>query len=211
MPEVPTFRESRARVFIGNVSEVIGRSLLLGVLALVVAAVFPRHLEQVGQAVRERPAASGAVGFLTAIAVPSLVLLLALVLLVTCVGILLYPALGLLTLVPVAALLMGWVAVGERFGSALLSTFKRKRRSLMTTAAVGTALLTLGLGVLSLIPPFSFGGGFGVWLVGMILALVGLGAAVLTRFGTQPYPPGSGYKGKVETVLETLPEDDDLI
>ena len=105
---------------------------------------------------------------------------------------------------------MGWVAVGERFGSAAEHVQTEAARP-MTTAAVGTALLTLGLGVLSLIPPFSFGGGFGVWLVGMILALVGLGAAVLTRFGTQPYPPGSGYKGKVETVLETLPEDDDLI
>lgn len=217
MPAVPSFEtprvvvspESRARQFAGDVSEAVGRSLLLGIFALVVAAIFPRHLEQVGQAVRERPAASGAVGFLTAIAVPSLVFLLALVLLITCVGILLYPALGLLTLVPVAALLMGWVAVGERFGSALLRSFKRTGRSLITTAALGTALLTLGLGLLALVPPFSFGGGFGVWLVGVILAFVGLGAAVLTRFGTRPYPPGSAPRGKVETVLETLPEGDE--
>lgn len=214
-PEAPSFEqpravspESQARVFAAGVSEAVGRSLLFGIFALVVAAVFPRHLQQVGQAVRERPAASGAVGFLTAVAVPSLVLLLALLLLITCVGILLYPALGLLTLIPVAALLVGWVAVGERFGSALLRTFKRSGRSLVTTAALGTALLTLGLGLLALVPPFSFGGGFGVWLVGMILAFVGLGAAVLTRFGTRPYPPGSGPVGKIDAVLETLPKDD---
>lgn len=217
MPTAPSFEaprvvvspESRARQFAGDVSEAVGRSLLFGIFALVVAAVFPRHLEQVGQAARERPAASGAVGFLTAIAVPSLVVLLLLVLLITCVGILLYPAVFLLALVPVAALLMGWVAVGERFGSALLRSFKRTGRSLVTTAALGTALLTLGLGLLALVPPFSFGGGFGVWLVGMILAFVGLGAAVLTRFGTRPYPPGGPPRGKVETVLETLPKGDD--
>jgi hypothetical protein len=62
---------------------------------------------------------------------------------------------------------------------------------------------------LTVIPPFSVGGGFGVWLVGLILAAVGLGAAVLTKLGTQPYPPGSLAPGKVEAVLETLPDGDE--
>ncbi len=207
--ELPRRATSPLARFFSGVSEAIGRGLLLGILALVVTAVFPRQLQQVGETVRERPAASGAVGFLTALAAPSLIALLLVVLAVTCIGLLLYPAVFLLGLVPFAALLLGWVAVGERFGSWLLRALNRSDLSLVTTAALGTAVLTLGLGLLTLIPPFSFAGGFGVWLVGLILAAVGLGAAVLTKMGTQPYPPGSPPPGKVESVLETLPEGDD--
>jgi hypothetical protein len=212
--EVPSFEVPRrvvspvARFFTG-VAEAVGRSLLMGILALVVTAVFPRQLQQVGQTVRERPAASGAVGFLTAVAVPSLVALLLIVLAITCIGLLLYPAVFLVALVPLAALLLGWVAVGERFGSWLVQTLNLTQRSLVVTAALGTAILTLVLGLLTVIPPFSVGGGFGVWLVGLILAAVGLGAAVLTKLGTQPYPPGSLAPGKVEAVLETLPDGDE--
>lgn len=213
LPGVPSTEVPRRAVsplgrFFANVSEAVGLSLLLGVLALVVTAIFPRQLQQVGNTVRERPAASGAVGFLTAIAVPSLLALLLLVLAITCVGLLLYPAVFLLALVPLAALLLGWVAVGERFGSWLARTFNRTQPSLVATAALGTAILTLSLGLLALVPPFSIGGGFTVWLVGMILASVGLGAAVLTKLGSKPYPPASGMPAKVEGVLETLPKDD---
>jgi hypothetical protein len=207
--EVPRRMTSPLARFFSGVSEAVGRSLLMGILALVVTAVFPRQLQQVGQTVRERPAASGAVGFLTAIAAPSLVALLLVVLAITCIGLLLYPAVFLLALVPLAALLLGWVAVGERFGSWLLRALNRNDASLVTTAALGTALLTLGLGLLTLIPPFSFGGGFGVWIAGLILAAVGLGAAVLTKLGTQTYPPGSPPRGKVESALETLPKGDE--
>lgn len=209
--EVPRRITSPLDRFFSGVSEAVGRGLLLGILALVITAVFPRQLQQVGQTVRERPAASGAVGFLTAIAVPSLVALLLVVLAITCIGLLLYPAVFLLALVPLAAILLGWVAVGERFGSWLLRALNRNDASLVTTAALGTALLTLSLGLLTLIPPFSFGGGFGVWIIGLILAAVGLGAAVLTKLGTQPYPPGSLPHGKVESVLETLPKGDEAV
>lgn len=212
-PEVPYTEVPRRAVspfgrFFGNVSEAAGLSLLMGVLALVVTAIFPRQLQQIGSTVRERPAASGAVGFLTAIAVPSLLALLLLVLAITCVGLLLYPAVFLLALVPLAALLLGWVAVGERFGSWIVRTLKRTQRSLVATAALGTAILTLALGLLAVVPPFSIGGGFLVWLIGLMLASVGLGAAVLTKLGTKPYPPASGLAGKVEGVLETLPKDE---
>jgi cytoskeletal protein CcmA (bactofilin family) len=216
LPELPSAEVPRRAVspvssFVANLSEAVGRSLLMGILALVVTAVFPRQLQQVGKTVRERPAASGAVGFLTAVAVPSLLVILLVVLAITIIGFLLYPAVFLLALVPLAALMLGWIAVGERFGNWLMNAFKQTSRSLVTTAALGTSILTLGLGLLTLVPPFSIGGGFGIWLAGMILASVGLGAAVLTKLGTQPYPPGSGAQGKVGEVLETLPKSDDVL
>ncbi|MDT8305713.1 MAG: polymer-forming cytoskeletal protein [Anaerolineae bacterium] len=213
-PEIPSVEVPRRAVspigrFFTGLSEAVGRSLLMGILALVITAVFPRHLQQVGQTVRARPAASGAVGFLTAVAVPSLLVLMLVVLAITCIGLLLFPAVFLLALVPIAALLLGWVAVGERFGSWLVRMVKLAQRSLVVTAALGTAVLTLALGLLTLVPPFSIGGGFVVWLIGLMLASVGLGAAVLTRLGTQPYPPASVLPGKVEGVLETLPRSEE--
>jgi hypothetical protein len=84
-----------------------------------------------------------------------------------------------------------------------------KRRSLTVTAGLGTALLTLFLGVLGLVPPFMFGEGFGASLLAGVLACVGLGATALTRFGTKPYPPGSVPPvddEKVMSVMETMPE-----
>jgi hypothetical protein len=218
MPEPPEFPrvETRGPSFassVGNfflrVIEVVGRSLLLGLLALVVAAVFPRQLGQVSHTVRQRPAASGAVGLLTAVAAPSLIVLLLLLLAITCVGIILYPAVFLLGLAVIAAALMGWIALGERLGRWLVETLKFKSRRVTVTATLGTAVLTLFLGVLGLVPPFMFGGGFGALLLSGLLVAVGLGATTLTRFGTRPYPPGSAPPlddEKVASVLETLPE-----
>lgn len=218
VPEAPEFPRVEVRGpslassvghFFLRVTEVVGRSLLLGLLALVVAAVFPRQLSQVSDTVQRRPVASGAVGLLTAVAAPSLIVLLLLLLAITCVGILLYPAVFLLAVAVLAAALMGWIALGQRFGRWLVESLNLKSRRLTVTAALGTTLLTLFLGVVGLIPPFMFGEGFGATLLAGLLACVGLGAATLTKFGTKPYPPGStppANEEKVASVLETMPE-----
>ena len=204
----PTVASTVGQIFL-RVSEVVGRSLLLGLLALIVAAVFPRQVRQVSDTVRRRPVASGAVGLLTAVAAPSLIVLLLIVLALTCVGLLLYPAVFLLGLGVIAAAVFGWIALGERLGRWLMGTLKVESRNLTVTAGLGTALLTLSLGVLSLIPPFMFGEGFGASLLTAVLIAVGLGAAALTRFGTRPYPPGSAPpvdQVKVNSVMATMPE-----
>lgn len=208
----PSMASSVGQIFL-RASEVVGRSLLLGLLALVVAAIFPRQLSQVSATVRQRPAASGAVGLLTAVAAPSLIVLLLILLAITCVGILLYPAVFLLGLAVIVAAILGWIALGERLGRWLVGSLNLKSRSLTVTAGLGTALLTLLLGVLSLVPPFMFGEGFGASLLAGVLACVGLGATALTRFGTRPYPPGSAPpldEEKVDSVLATMPEKGDV-
>ncbi|MDX1688548.1 MAG: polymer-forming cytoskeletal protein [Candidatus Promineifilaceae bacterium] len=182
----PSTLAMRVGRFFVDVFQLAGLSLSLGILALVVTALFPRHLEQVGGAIRRKPAASGVVGLLTAIAAPSLILLLLVILAVTCVGIVLYPAVFLLGLVPLAAAVMGWVALGDLLGRTLAESLGLRDRSLPVTAALGTVLLTLVVGALGLLPFV-----WGEWLVIALLLCVGLGAAALTQFGTKPYPPGS--------------------
>lgn len=210
-PTVPEFEVREPSAFSGlgrfllNVSEVVGRSLLLGILALIVTAVFPRQLEQVSATIRRKPAASGAVGLLTAVAGPSLIVLLLVVLAITCVGLLLYPAVFLLALALLAAALLGWIALGDILGRMLLRSFRVAHRNLPVTAALGTALLTFVLGGLGLLPFV-----WGESLVVLLLACVGLGAAALTQFGTKPYPPGTAPaedREKVEAAMKTLPPE----
>jgi len=176
---------ARVGQFFLDVFQLAGLSLSLGVLALVVTAIFPRQLAQVSGAIRRKPAASGVVGLLTAIAGPSLIALLLVVLALTCVGIVLYPAVFMLGLVLLAAAVMGWVALGDLLGRTLAEPLGLNR-SLPVTAALGTTLLTLVAGALGLLPFI-----WGEWLVIALLVCVGLGAAALTQFGTKPYPPAS--------------------
>ncbi|HZD10534.1 MAG TPA: hypothetical protein VE553_04260 [Candidatus Binatia bacterium] len=211
MPDAPTPPRIEVRPpslvahigeYLLEVSAVIGRSLLMGILALVVTAVFPRQLQYVSNTVRTKPAASGAVGLLTAIAGPSIIVLLLVVLAITCVGLLLYPAVFLLGLALFAALIMGWIAVGDILGRLVLGWLNVKP-SLPLTAALGTALLTLVLGGLGLVPFI-----WGESIVVVLLACVGLGAATLTQFGTKRYPPDAAPPvdpDKEEAVLKNLP------
>ena len=189
----PSSLAARVGDFLFDVFQLGGLSLSLGVLALVVTALFPRQLELVGASIRRKPAASGVVGLLTAIAGPSLIVLLLVVLALTCIGVLLYPAVFLLGLLLLAAAVMGWVALGDLLGRTLAESLGLRDRSLPVTAALGTALLTLLVGGLGLLPFV-----WGEWLVIALLICVGLGAAALTQFGTRPYPPGSArpQKGK---------------
>lgn len=198
----PPSLASRISGVLLDVSEVVGRSLFLGILALIVTAIFPRQLQQVSHTVRQKPAASGAVGLLTAIAGPSIIVLLLVVLAITCVGLLLYPAVFLLALALFAALLMGWIALGDLLGRGILRRLNIGT-NLPLSAALGTTLLTLLLGGLGLVPFI-----WGEELVVVLLASVGLGAVTLTQFGVKGYPPDAAPPvdpDKEETVLKNMP------
>jgi hypothetical protein len=84
--------------------------------------------------------------------------------------------------------------VGDRFTKAIHRTWE----PVLTTGA-GTFLLALGVGVVSMVPCVG-------WLAAFLVGLIGLGAAVITRFGTQPVNR-PGVPAPVETVStqNTLP------
>jgi hypothetical protein len=216
MPPVPHFNfdpESRPRNtflgFLGDTVQTVGRSLMLGLLALVVATIAPEQLRRVSQVITRKPVASGAVGLLTAVAVPSLAALLsvvfALLILVFCLGLLGFPIVFLLLLALAFAAAFGWIAMGLLLGERMADMLKLKNRSVPVLATVGTVTLSLVLGLVSQLPPFCGGG-----LVAVLVACVGLGATALTQFGTKPYPPAENGENaaKVNAVLDTLPPDD---
>jgi hypothetical protein len=214
MPAVPVapgpedgFRNTAAEFF-----GVLASSLLFGFLGFLVGAVMPNQLRQIISVAREKPVVSGMAGALTAVAVPSLIILLipvSILLTFVCIGLLGFPIMFLLALGLFVGGFLGWIAVGAWLGVRLFGRGKDER--IVRSAALGTGLLTLILGLFGLLTPFGFIEG----LLVFILACIGLGAVALTQFGMKPYPrrPGADTTGgpdagKVETVLNTLPPEE---
>ena len=67
--------------------------------------------------------------------------------------------------------------VGDRFTKAIHRTWEP-----VLSTGLGTFLLGIGIGSVNLIPCVG-------WLAPLIVGLMGLGAAVITMFGTRPLHP----------------------
>jgi hypothetical protein len=148
----------------------LGTALFLALLGVVLLALAPRAMGRVASAAARGAFVSFGMGLLT-LAVG--VLLGLLLLLACCLGLLVWLALG-------AAWLVGWVAVGLWLGQRLLQALNVRNASSIGEVALGVFLITL----LTQLPACI---GF---FVGLILGCTGLGAVVLTRFGTRSFDDG---------------------
>ena len=77
-----------------------------------------------------------------------------------------------------AAVLFGWTAVGLLVGQRLLAALKVQETNQLVAVLVGVLLISL----LTAVPCLG-------WLFAVVVGSLGLGAVVLTRFGTMAYPP----------------------
>jgi hypothetical protein len=160
-------------------------ALVIAGIGLLVVLFLPTHTQTVAQTIRQVAPASFGVGLLTLIVgITAMILLF-----ITCC---LIPIGLLVALALVLATLYGWIVVGYLLGGRTLRAIQKDRGepSPTVSALVGVFLVTLiqqGLMALSNIPCL----GFFFWLMGaalwLVVASIGLGAVVLTRFGTQPY------------------------
>jgi hypothetical protein len=163
--------------FYRAVTRTVLGSLGMGLLALLVVLIWPEQIARVRGTLTNAPAQSGGLGLLTVVAVPVLIVVATLTICLIPVA---FMAMVLLTV----AVAFGWIALGELVGQRLVSAFNWVNLSQAVAAAIGTALLSLGVSVVSLAPCVG-------WVVPLILAAIGLGAVTLTRFGTLPYFPAS--------------------
>lgn len=210
VPRIPDARGDSGGV-LAAVFGVFASSLLFGFLGLLAGAIMPNQLRQIVAVAREKPVVSGMAGALTAVAVPSLIILLipvSILLTFVCIGLLGFPIMFLLGLALVVGGFLGWIAVGTWLGARFFG--RGKDDHIVRSAALGTALLTFVVGVIGLLTL-----GVGGALLSFLLACIGLGAVALTQFGMKPYPrrpqtgaPGSPDTGKVESVLNTLPPEE---
>jgi len=147
-------------------------TLVIMALGVLVIIFLPRHTNQVARVVFSSPLPSLGVGF----AVLVITAILATLLILTCC----FSPFGILLLMALAvAVLFGWVAVGLMVGQRLLEAINVQQPiSDVAAVLVGLLLITLLTYV-----PCCLG-----FLFSIIVSSLGLGAVILTRFGTQEYP-----------------------
>jgi predicted flap endonuclease-1-like 5' DNA nuclease len=161
----------------------LGSIVLMGLLGLVLVVIAPRGVARVASATATQPALTFGVGFLTLI----VGLLAGGILLIAC-------GLGLLVwLALVAASVLGWIGVAVWLGQRLLGALKMRTASSIGEVLAGVVLITL----LSRLPCIG-------WLFGFIFVAWGLGAVVLTRFGTQD-SAGPGAAQRLDPVAPPAP------
>lgn len=151
------------------------RSFMWAAVAVLVVLFLPRNTERTAQAAVNQPLISFGLGLLTAVVAPLLLVVIA----ITIIGI---P----LTLLGALLLAIAWgfglIALGTEVGKRLAQLFNQEW-ALAVAAGVGTFLLILvSNGASRLVPCVG-------WLVPAAVGMLGLGAVLLTRLGTQTYPP----------------------
>lgn len=171
--------------------------LVVAAIGGLVALIWPEATDRVGHAVFESPGASLGIGVLTVFAGAALITALA-------ITICLSPAAILLALALSAAGLLGWIGVGARVGRRLLRALKAGRVPPLLSAGLGTLIITLvtvGLSTAFCLSPLG-------WLLTFLIGCFGLGAVVLTRFGTMRYVPARRSTNVDEPAQPVTVEDE---
>lgn len=204
--EPPSFM-SRLGSFLLGVGGAVGGSLIAAFVAFLIAALMPEHLERTTNVVRDKPLASGMVGVLSIVSAPALLtlwLILSALLILACgIGLLGFPIAIVLVIGMFIAGVFGWVAMGNLLGRRIARMLRMKSPSLAFTAAFGTFLIALFLGLLGIPRNFPLED-----ILTFVILALGLGATVLTQFGTKPYPREpemNDRTDKVDIVLKNMP------
>lgn len=168
------------------------KSLGWAALAGLAMLFFEKQTRRVSRAVLHQPVIGGSIGLLTLMVAVILTVILS-------ITILLIPVALVGVLVLAFAIAFGWVAIGLEVGLRLAESL-RQDWPLPLSAALGTFILNFVANGIGFIPCVG-------WLVPFLIGLLGLGAVLLSRFGTQPFPPNeilpadSGTSGIAETSI----------
>lgn len=147
--------------------------IIWALIAAALAHWFPQRTLRVGEVMFSRLPRSLAVGALSWV----LGLILAVILALTIIGI---PVTLAIVLVLAAGGILGNVAIGWLIGRALLQHIARRDHSPVVEAVVGVVILAL----IEAIPFVGF-------LFSVFIALLGVGATLLSRFGSRRWRPSS--------------------
>ena len=209
LPEIPLDRPhstvgQRVGNFVGRMVLAMVLSLMLLVVGAIIAVIWPRPTQQVSKCIATLPLRSLGLGLLTfliaaALEVLAIVLLavlavvsaalMATVILIPVGLVLLLLGMLLLAVVPVAlavGMLLGWVALADLVGQKILAALKTQKITPLAAVIVGL-LATVWLPALL----WSIQSCCLAWPVVILLTSLGLGAVILTRFGTRHCLPGS--------------------
>jgi len=148
------------------------RAFAVAAIAIVVTLFAPQPTKRVAQTAITQPLISGGLGVLTVIVAPFVLLILTLT-------IILIPVTMLAILALILMVVYGWVAIGTEIGIRLAEVMHRDW-ALPVSAGLGTLLMTLVVDWVGQI--WCVG-----WMFPALVGAIGLGAVLLSRFGTQAY------------------------
>ncbi|MCX6034105.1 MAG: polymer-forming cytoskeletal protein, partial [Chloroflexi bacterium] len=157
----------------GSLFNAFGQALGLAVLAMLVMLFLAPHADRVAHAVMAQPLTAGGLGLLTVIVAPITLVLLT-------VTIILIPVVAVVVVALFVAAVFGWIAIGYEIGQRFTTAIHQNWHPAFS-AGLGVFALTLVANALTGIPVLNCVG----WLVPFMLGLAGLGAVIMTRFGTQ--------------------------
>ncbi len=173
---------------------ILMRSFLWAALAVLVTLFLPVSTRKVSQVISGQPMIAGGLGCLTIMVAPIILFIIG----ITIIGI---PISLLATLI----LLIGWcfgiIAAGVEVGRRLASAF-RQEWALPVSAAVGAFLLTIVTNSVDAVVPCVG------WVLPFLVGLLGLGAVILTRFGTSQYPSQAEEYETTTPELQNSPPPD---
>jgi cytoskeletal protein CcmA (bactofilin family) len=156
-----------------SVLNAFGQSLAIAVLAMLVMLFLAPHADRIAHAIIAQPLTAGGLGLLTVIVAPIAVVL-------SVITLILIPVVPIIILALIVAGIFGWIAIGYEIGQRFTKAIHQDWHPAFS-AGLGTFALTLIANALTGIPVLNCVG----WLVPFLLGLAGLGAVLMTRFGTQ--------------------------
>lgn len=174
VPNVPGVPEINVNVNpLWELVSLIGRAFALSMLALLIVLFLPEQTRRVGEAAAGQPLMVGGLGLLTVFVGP-------LALLAMVVTILLIPVAGLALILFGVAMVFGWLGLGLEIGLRFARMVPSAASIPMPmAAAIGTFLLTIVANGVGWLPCVG-------WLAPFLLSMLGLGAVLMTRFGSRP-------------------------
>mgnify|MGYP001765517874 CR=1 FL=1 len=147
-------------------------SLALSALAVILGLILPQQVKRVSSTITSQPLVAGGVGLLTVVVLPIILVLLT-------VTIILIPVTILTVVLFIFALLFGWMAAGHEVGDRIEGLFHVDWHPAISSG-IGVLLLSLVSGFSTMIPCAG-------WLIGGLVSLFGLGAVIISRFGSERY------------------------
>jgi hypothetical protein len=186
---VPAFRFSTQARVVAYLFE----SFMMAALAVLVVIFWPKPTKRVADAIINQPVVSGGLGLLTAIVGPILLILL---LITVCLA----PVSVIGVILLVVAAVFGWIGLGLEVGERLATALNQDYQPAVA-AGLGTLVFSLVVNGIGFIPCVG-------WLVPLLVAALGLGGVLVTRFGTQAYVPTSVSATTDEMEIVEVPPPD---
>jgi hypothetical protein len=159
--------------FVGNFLLSVLQILAFSALAMLVVLLAPKSTDRLSKSIAKQPFVHWGIGLLSAFTIP-------VVLVVAMITIILIPISLVGFIIFALSMIYGWIALGYTVGTRLISN-RNHSMSPAVIAGFGTLIVTVIARFAALVPCVG-------WTIGAALSLFGLGAVVLTRFGTRDYP-----------------------